>query len=66
MSPQTIVFDEPTTLLDRKNKRLIYTTIDALSQQVILITHDLAAINHYDRTLCFEMDGWSVTTNRQW
>lgn len=53
MIPQAIVLDEPTTLLDLKNKQRMAEAIDALEQQVILVSHDLEMIAGFDRALCF-------------
>ena len=53
MSPQIIVFDEPTTSLDLKNKLRIREAIAALGQQVIMTTHDLDGLADFDRALCF-------------
>lgn len=51
MEPSTIVFDEPTTMLDRRNRRRLQTTIDGLDQRVITVTHDLDMIEDYERVL---------------
>lgn len=39
--PQTLVLDEPSTLLDLRNTALLRGTLRALEQQVIVATHDL-------------------------
>ncbi|MEN3236164.1 ATP-binding cassette domain-containing protein [Methylobacterium ajmalii] len=54
MAPEVIVFDEPTTLLDLRNKRRIAQAIDALPQRAIVVSHDLAFLEHFDRVLVFE------------
>ena len=51
MKPEVIVFDEPTTLLDLKNKRILINAIDSLSQHVVMITHDLDLLRRYDRVI---------------
>jgi biotin transport system ATP-binding protein len=51
--PQILVCDEPTTLLDLPNTRRVLAMIDALPQQVIMVTHDLDAVSGYDRVLVF-------------
>lgn len=51
MEPSTIVFDEPTTMLDRRNRRRLQRTIDELDQRAIVVTHDLDLISAYERTL---------------
>lgn len=54
MEPDVIVFDEPTTLLDLKNKQMLLRAIDGLSQQVIMITHDLDILRPFSRVLQVE------------
>jgi biotin transport system ATP-binding protein len=54
MAPDVIVFDEPTTLLDLRNKRRIADAIDGLSQRAVVVSHDLAFLEHFDRVLVFE------------
>lgn len=39
--PATVVADEPTTLLDLRNRELIRDALAGLDQQLILATHDL-------------------------
>lgn len=51
MRPGTIVFDEPMTSLDRRNRARIAGIIAELPQQVITITHDLDLIAAYDRAI---------------
>ena len=41
MQPRLVVFDEPTTLLDLKNRNRIAETIAGLSEAVVMVTHDL-------------------------
>ncbi|SFV04779.1 biotin transport system ATP-binding protein [Methylobacterium sp. 174MFSha1.1] len=54
MAPDVIVFDEPTTLLDLRNKRRIAEAVDGLAQRAVVISHDLAFLEHFDRVLVFE------------
>ncbi|MFH6782243.1 MULTISPECIES: energy-coupling factor ABC transporter ATP-binding protein [Methylobacterium] len=54
MAPDIIVLDEPTTLLDLRNKRRIAQAIDALPQRAILVSHDLAFLEGVDRVLVFD------------
>lgn len=49
--PEVLVCDEPTTLLDLRNADLIARTLDALPQQVVLVTHQLALAERYERVL---------------
>lgn len=52
MDPAYIIFDEPTTLLDLGNKKKVMATIDGLSQNVILVSHDLDLLGSFDRVIC--------------
>ncbi|WP_375706291.1 ATP-binding cassette domain-containing protein, partial [Bartonella sp. AA2SXKL] len=54
MKPDYIIFDEPTTLLDLRNKRLITQVIEELSQTAIVVSHDLEFIRNFDRVLVFD------------
>ncbi|MFB5173606.1 ATP-binding cassette domain-containing protein [Erwinia amylovora] len=54
MEPQYIVFDEPTTLLDLRNKRRIADAIAGLEQTAIVVSHDLEFLQDFDRVLVFE------------
>lgn len=49
-----LIADEPTTLLDLRNKALLERTLDALEQQVIYATHDLEFAARADRVLVVE------------
>lgn len=52
--PAVLVADEPTTLLDLRNARLIGDLLMALPQQVIVVTHDLELAARADRTLVID------------
>lgn len=54
MQPKMIVFDEPTTLLDLRNRNAVASTIMALEQYVVLVTHDLELLSAFDRVLVFD------------
>ncbi|MGX9351841.1 energy-coupling factor ABC transporter ATP-binding protein [Shimia sp. W99] len=54
MDPAYVVLDEPTTLLDLRNKRRITRAIDALDQTVIIASHDLDLLGDYDRVIVFD------------
>ncbi len=54
MRPRLIVFDEPTTLLDLWNKRKFMAVLDKLEQDVLVVSHDLDLLQHFDRILHFE------------
>ena len=54
MEPAYVVMDEPTTLLDLRNTRRIAAVIAELVQTVVLVTHDLALLEAFDRVLVFD------------
>lgn len=54
MQPEYIVFDEPTTLLDLRNRNRVMQVMRALPQTVITVTHDLALLEDYERVLVFD------------
>ncbi|HEV2796150.1 MAG TPA: ABC transporter ATP-binding protein [Nocardioides sp.] len=49
--PGVVVADEPTTLLDRANTRRVADVLLALTQQLVLITHDLDLAARCDRVV---------------
>jgi biotin transport system ATP-binding protein len=51
VDPQILVLDEPSTLLDLRNRELLRRTLAHLDQQVILSTHDLDLALDADRVL---------------
>ncbi len=62
MAPEYIVLDEPTTLLDLRNKRLMLGILAALPQTAIVVSHDLDLLDGFDRVIVFDrgrvvMDG---------
>lgn len=54
MDPSLIIADEPTTLLDLRNRDHIRREFAALEQQLIVVTHDLEFINDFDRVICID------------
>ncbi|MEM9447124.1 MAG: ATP-binding cassette domain-containing protein [Cyanobacteria bacterium P01_E01_bin.6] len=54
MDPAYIVFDEPTTLLDLRNRNHIRTVLEQLTQTIIVVSHDLELLNDFDRVLVFD------------
>ncbi|WP_454198767.1 energy-coupling factor ABC transporter ATP-binding protein [Nocardia sp. Marseille-Q1738] len=52
--PEVIVADEPTTLLDLRNARLIAEALDAVDQQVIVVTHQLSLLEGFDRVIVID------------
>jgi biotin transport system ATP-binding protein len=57
--PRVIVADEPTTLLDLRNSRLLHERLAGLDQQIIVATHDLTWAETFDRALVID-DGQLV------
>lgn len=54
MEPAIVVFDEPTTMLDLRNRNRVATRIEALAQRVILVTHDLDLAAGCERALVLD------------
>lgn len=54
LRPDILVLDEPTTLLDLRNKRRAMTRVEALDPSVVMVTHDLDLLAGFDRVLVFE------------
>jgi biotin transport system ATP-binding protein len=52
--PSLMVFDEPTALLDLRNRNRIREAIALLTQHVVLVTHDLELVEDFDRVLVFD------------
>lgn len=51
--PTTLVCDEPTTLLDLRNTRLVTELLTSLPQRVVLVTHHLDQLADFERVLVF-------------
>lgn len=58
LRPRILVLDEPTTLLDLRNTRMLMRALDEVPAQVVMATHDLSLLSGFDRAICF--DGGSV------
>lgn len=54
MDPDIIIADEPTTLLDLRNRLHIAETFRGLKQQLIVVSHDLEFVRDFDRVLCVD------------
>jgi biotin transport system ATP-binding protein len=52
--PSVLVLDEPSTLLDLRNRELLRRTLSGLEQQVLMSTHDLELALDMDRVLVVE------------
>ena len=54
VQPRVLVLDEPSTLLDLRNRELLRRTLADLDQQIIMSTHDLELALDMDRVLVIE------------
>jgi biotin transport system ATP-binding protein len=54
LDPDVLVCDEPTTLLDLRNKRRFGELLSGLRQQVVLVTHDLDLLADFERVVVLE------------
>jgi biotin transport system ATP-binding protein len=52
--PSVIVADEPTTLLDLRNARMVADLMAGLDEQIVLVTHHLHLLAGFDRVLVIE------------
>lgn len=51
MQPAHIILDEPTTLLDLRNRAMLLSMLDKLEQQLIIVSHDLDLMAQMNRLL---------------
>ncbi|WP_249350858.1 energy-coupling factor ABC transporter ATP-binding protein [Microbispora sp. H10836] len=54
LEPRVLVCDEPTTLLDLRNKRRFVELLTRLEQQIVLVTHDLDLLGAFDRVVVLD------------
>ena len=54
LEPDVIIADEPTTLLDLRNRIKIKNVFAELPQQLIVVSHDLDFIADFDRVICID------------
>ncbi|HEX4246307.1 MAG TPA: ABC transporter ATP-binding protein [Pseudonocardia sp.] len=54
LDPDVLVCDEPTTLLDLRNKRRFVELLGRLRQQVVLVTHDLDLLGDVERVIVLD------------
>ena len=54
VDPAVLVLDEPSTLLDLRNRELLRRRLSGLEQQIIMSTHDLDLALEMDRVLVIE------------
>lgn len=52
--PSILVMDEPTTLLDLRNRLAVMALVASLEQQVVMVTHDLEALAEFDRVIVID------------
>jgi len=52
--PEVIVADEPTTLLDLRNGRVVADALNSMDQQVIVVTHQLALLDGFERVIVID------------
>ncbi|GAA1790944.1 energy-coupling factor ABC transporter ATP-binding protein [Agromyces lapidis] len=52
--PALVVADEPTTLLDARNARLVAEHFAALEQQLVVVSHQLELLDDFDRVIVME------------
>ena len=57
LDPAWIVFDEPTTMLDRKRATAAMTAIAGLSQRVIVVTHHVELLGGFERVIVLNDGG---------
>ncbi|WP_316863476.1 ABC transporter ATP-binding protein [uncultured Cohaesibacter sp.] len=54
MEPKVIILDEPFAGLDWPTTKRLYRWLDALDQQLLMVTHDIEHLESYDRILWLE------------
>ncbi|BCI56053.1 ABC transporter ATPase [Mycolicibacterium litorale] len=52
--PRIVVADEPTTLLDLRNAAMLRAAFATLETQLIVVTHDLALVDDFDRVIVLD------------
>jgi len=52
--PDVVVADEPTTLLDLRNARMVNDLLMGLPEQVVLVTHHLHLLTGFDRVVVLD------------
>lgn len=68
MNPKYVVFDEPSTMLDPKNKSNIMKIIGMLNKEgatIILVTNNLADIKKYVKKVVILKDGRIIFTDKK-
>lgn len=52
--PEVIIADEPTTLLDLRNARIVTDVLSSMEQQVVVVTHQLGLLADFDRVIVID------------
>jgi biotin transport system ATP-binding protein len=52
--PRVVVADEPTTLLDVRNAKMLRAAFATLDTQLIVVTHDLTLVDDFDRVIVLD------------
>jgi biotin transport system ATP-binding protein len=52
--PSVIVADEPTTLLDLRNARMVSDLLGGMPEQLVLVTHHLHLLDGFDRVVVLD------------
>lgn len=52
--PEVVIADEPTTLLDLRNARVVAEALNSMDQQVIVVTHQLALLDGFERVVVID------------
>lgn len=52
--PAVVVADEPTTLLDLRNARMLADVFAALPEQLVVVSHDLDLLTDFDRVVVLD------------
>jgi biotin transport system ATP-binding protein len=52
--PAVVVADEPTTLLDLRNARMLRSAFATLEHQLVVVTHDLDLVADFDRVVVLD------------
>lgn len=53
-APGLVIFDEPTNQLDLRNRAVVAQAIEGLSEQAIVVSHDLDLVAPFGRVLVFD------------
>jgi biotin transport system ATP-binding protein len=54
MKPALVVFDEPTTLLDLRNRNRIRDAIAEMPESAVVVSHDLDLVREFDRAIVID------------